>query len=84
MEEEDTACLDDNVENSKKYEDPGQHLSTQGGVHRSNSADELGEDERHGEAGEEAHEDVAGEGEQEEVLVLPVLPWSHCMSEQQP
>ena len=84
MEEEDTAGLNDNVEDSKKDKDPGQHLSAQGGIHRSDSADELGENERHGEGSEEAHEEVAGKGEEEEVLVMPLLPCSHCMSEQQP
>ena len=84
MEEEDTAGLDDNVENSKKDEDSGQDLSAQGYVHRPDSADELGEDERHRESGEEAHEEVAGEGEQDEVVVLPFLSCSHCKSEQEP
>ena len=58
-------------------------ISTFFQVHGANGGDQLGKDEGHGEAGEGSHEKVAGEGEPDQVLALPLVSSSQDMAEEE-
>ena len=82
MEYENGADLDQNVEHGVEQQNSSKTPSSFSQVHGTDGRDQLGQDQRHGEGGEGAHEQVAREGEPHQVFASPQVAASLEMAEE--